>query len=353
SGTKIHLMATAGLRRLKEDTQKRILESCRRVLRFSGFSFQDDWASVVTGADEGIFAWVAANYALGTLGGNPQKTTGIIELGGASFQVTFVPEEVPEPDDLHTFSMANFIDMLDRILKCRASRLLLFRTNATILHSVTFDGRVALSKRAAVERAAVERAAVENNKTLAAKKWKPPPFDFVKLNTDGEARGNPSPTSMGGIVHDSLGTSLFLFTCQLGHCTNNVAEILAIQRALLEATKLGCLRIIVESDSKINKFLLVGYFLSVGKGGVVDPCTPKGYTIGSEELLRLPVSSENVDDGKLPAVHSRGNFSECRNAALRLLSQGQGIGAKPRAIGEVGDIKIPSKGRLNVQMIQS
>lgn len=28
-----------------------------------------------------------ANYALGTLGGNPKDTTGIIELGGASAQV--------------------------------------------------------------------------------------------------------------------------------------------------------------------------------------------------------------------------------------------------------------------------
>jgi apyrase len=39
------------------------------------------------GAEEGIYAWVAANYALGTLGGDPNDTTGIIELGGASVQV--------------------------------------------------------------------------------------------------------------------------------------------------------------------------------------------------------------------------------------------------------------------------
>lgn len=39
------------------------------------------------GSDEGTYAWVAANYALGTLGGDPLETTGIIELGGASAQV--------------------------------------------------------------------------------------------------------------------------------------------------------------------------------------------------------------------------------------------------------------------------
>lgn len=30
---------------------------------------------IVVGSDEGIYAWVLANYALGTLGGDSQKTT--------------------------------------------------------------------------------------------------------------------------------------------------------------------------------------------------------------------------------------------------------------------------------------
>ncbi|RWR88197.1 putative apyrase 6 [Cinnamomum micranthum f. kanehirae] len=84
--TEVRLMATAGLRRLEVASQERVLESCRRVLRSSGFRFQDDWASVISGSDEGIYAWIAANYAMGSLGGDPQQTTGIIELGGASAQ---------------------------------------------------------------------------------------------------------------------------------------------------------------------------------------------------------------------------------------------------------------------------
>ena len=39
------------------------------------------------GSDEGIYAWVVANHALGSLGGDPLQTTGIVELGGASTQV--------------------------------------------------------------------------------------------------------------------------------------------------------------------------------------------------------------------------------------------------------------------------
>ncbi|PNX74393.1 putative apyrase 6-like protein [Trifolium pratense] len=48
-------------------------------------------------SDEGVYAWVVANYALGTLGGDPSETTGIIELGGASAQVTFVSREAMLP----------------------------------------------------------------------------------------------------------------------------------------------------------------------------------------------------------------------------------------------------------------
>ncbi|KAM1584935.1 hypothetical protein EV2_039295 [Malus domestica] len=53
---------------------------------------------VDVGSDEGLYAWVVANHALGTLGGDPMQTTGIIELGGASAQVTFVSSEPVPPE---------------------------------------------------------------------------------------------------------------------------------------------------------------------------------------------------------------------------------------------------------------
>lgn len=96
--TEVRLMATAGLRLVDSRVRDRILDSCRRAIRASGFKFRDDWASVITGSDEGMYAWVVANYALGSLGGDPLRTTGIIELGGASAQVTFVSKE-PIPSE--------------------------------------------------------------------------------------------------------------------------------------------------------------------------------------------------------------------------------------------------------------
>ncbi|GFS43203.1 hypothetical protein Acr_00g0084190 [Actinidia rufa] len=47
--TEIRLMATVRLRMLDLGVQAWILESCRKFLRDSGFKFQDDWASVISG----------------------------------------------------------------------------------------------------------------------------------------------------------------------------------------------------------------------------------------------------------------------------------------------------------------
>ncbi|RWW69874.1 hypothetical protein BHE74_00022504 [Ensete ventricosum] len=47
--TEVRLMATAGLRMVDMGSRERILESCRRVLRLSGFRFKNEWATVIPG----------------------------------------------------------------------------------------------------------------------------------------------------------------------------------------------------------------------------------------------------------------------------------------------------------------
>uniref|UniRef100_A0A5B6YVL0 Putative apyrase 6 isoform X1 n=1 Tax=Davidia involucrata TaxID=16924 RepID=A0A5B6YVL0_DAVIN len=202
--TEIRLMATAGLRILELGIQERILESCRRVLSLSGFKFRHDWASVITGADEGIYAWVVANYALGTLGGDPQQTTGIIELGGASAQVTFVSSEPMPPEFSHMVKFGN---------------------NAYNLYS-----------------------------------------------------------------HSLL------------HFGQNVAFDILRESIVTRGLKLGT--------------------ESLQRGKSIDPCTPKGYS--------HDMKSQNLSPGSLAemnryqsTLHPRGNFSECRSAALMLLQNGK------------------------------
>ncbi|XP_028758020.1 probable apyrase 6 [Neltuma alba] len=86
--TKVQLIATHELENLSVEVREKILESCRQFLRSSGFLFKDEWARVIQGEEQGISSWVAANYALGNLGREPQETAGIVQLGGDSLQVT-------------------------------------------------------------------------------------------------------------------------------------------------------------------------------------------------------------------------------------------------------------------------
>ncbi|KAF5744950.1 apyrase 6 [Tripterygium wilfordii] len=95
--TKVQLMVARGVMEgLGFGVRKGILESCRLVLKASGFAFKDAWARVVEGEDEGVYAWVAVNYGLGNLGGEPKKTTGIVEIGGTSLQIAFASRESTE-----------------------------------------------------------------------------------------------------------------------------------------------------------------------------------------------------------------------------------------------------------------
>nr|KYP44319.1 Apyrase [Cajanus cajan] len=90
SNTIVRLAATEELEGLGAEEVEKVLESCREVLRVSGFLFKDEWAHVVSGEEQGISSWVAVNYVLGNLGREPQETTGIVELGGASLQFILI-----------------------------------------------------------------------------------------------------------------------------------------------------------------------------------------------------------------------------------------------------------------------
>jgi len=108
--TRTLFMATAGVRALPPAQQARALERCRSVLNRSAFGTKQRTSPerlqnvsrtsppnvrVITGADEGLYGWIAANYAAGTLYDPPTSTVGVVELGGASAQVTFRPEKKP------------------------------------------------------------------------------------------------------------------------------------------------------------------------------------------------------------------------------------------------------------------
>ncbi|NWU95638.1 ENTP7 diphosphohydrolase, partial [Upupa epops] len=111
--TPLYILCTAGMRLLPEGQQAAILEDLvRNVPLEFDFLFSKSHAEVISGKQEGVYAWIGINFVLGRFDhedeedavvtvavGNQgeslvrKRTVGILDMGGASLQIAY---EVPE-----------------------------------------------------------------------------------------------------------------------------------------------------------------------------------------------------------------------------------------------------------------
>lgn len=97
--TPTFLKATAGMRLLPNSDQQNIIAKAKDVLLQSSFYLNSNSSvELISGADEGLYSWIAVNYLSKSFDPGINSTYGIIELGGASLQITFVPEHPPLSD---------------------------------------------------------------------------------------------------------------------------------------------------------------------------------------------------------------------------------------------------------------
>lgn len=92
--TPIYLMATAGLRVLSGSDAMSLLGQIEKLLSYTSFLTLEDHVRVLSGEEEGVFAWVAANYLKGFFWTDKpaSKSVGVLEMGGGSTQIAFLPE---------------------------------------------------------------------------------------------------------------------------------------------------------------------------------------------------------------------------------------------------------------------
>uniref|UniRef100_A0A8C9ZL12 nucleoside diphosphate phosphatase n=1 Tax=Sander lucioperca TaxID=283035 RepID=A0A8C9ZL12_SANLU len=109
--TPLVLRATAGLRLLAAEKAQLLLKQVQHVFDESPFLVPDNSVSVMNGTNEGILAWISLNYLTGEY--CKLKTVGILDLGGGSTQITFLPklrktiESVPVADYVARFDIFN------------------------------------------------------------------------------------------------------------------------------------------------------------------------------------------------------------------------------------------------------
>ncbi|XP_075921170.1 nucleoside diphosphate phosphatase ENTPD5 isoform X1 [Petromyzon marinus] len=106
--TPVVLRATAGLRLLPGRKADVLLEQVRNVFDRSPFKVPKNSVEIMDGANEGISSWITINFLLGFLRGPEDKLFGILDLGGGSTQVTFLPQKQSASDaDVTSFKMFN------------------------------------------------------------------------------------------------------------------------------------------------------------------------------------------------------------------------------------------------------
>lgn len=92
----VAVKATAGLRLLGTSQSAEILDAVRGHLR-NAFPFPlalPDPVVIMDGRDEGVYAWVTANYLMDTIRADSPKSAvpyAVLDLGGASTQIVFEP----------------------------------------------------------------------------------------------------------------------------------------------------------------------------------------------------------------------------------------------------------------------
>ncbi|XP_066172820.1 ectonucleoside triphosphate diphosphohydrolase 6 isoform X1 [Sylvia atricapilla] len=89
--TPLVLKATAGLRLLPGEKAQKLLEKVKEIFQASPFFVRDNCVSIMNGTDEGISAWITINFLTGRLDDPQKRSVGMLDLGGGSTQITFLP----------------------------------------------------------------------------------------------------------------------------------------------------------------------------------------------------------------------------------------------------------------------
>uniref|UniRef100_A0A4W5RBU5 nucleoside-triphosphate phosphatase n=1 Tax=Hucho hucho TaxID=62062 RepID=A0A4W5RBU5_9TELE len=133
--TPLYILCTAGMRVLPDAQQEALLEDLRTDIPVGfNFLFSDSHVEVISGKQEGVYAWIGINFVLGKFnhvdkrdavvevqvpGGDQQealvrtRTAGVLDMGGVSTQIAYeVPKTVsfasPQQEEVAKHLLAEF-----------------------------------------------------------------------------------------------------------------------------------------------------------------------------------------------------------------------------------------------------
>jgi ribonuclease HI len=133
---------------------------------------------------------------------------------------------------------------------------------------------------------------------------------------DGGSHGNPGPSGIGIVIHDSTGRK-FSIARWIGHHDNNVAEYVALMEALQVAIGMKARTLRVFSDSEVVVRQMTGYYRCQSSllYSLNWTCRKLARSLNFS-ITRIP-RGENVEANSLAnlAVRSQGRQSRAKTRA--------------------------------------
>jgi guanosine-diphosphatase len=101
--TPISVLGTAGMRLLPDSDQQAIYDSVFLYIQQNyPFIVNRNQLKTITGAEEGLYAWISTNYLLNNFLTN-RTTSGVLDMGGASTQIVYQTSQAS--NDVMSFSI--------------------------------------------------------------------------------------------------------------------------------------------------------------------------------------------------------------------------------------------------------
>ena len=104
--------------------------------------------------------------------------------------------------------------------------------------------------------------------------WKPPPFRFHKLNTDGFAKGNPGLASAGSVIRDHRGSWIGSCNRAIGHTHSVAAKLWGLRDGLPIARSLNIKILLIKTDAQAAVNIIMSHSVDSSHpyNGIISDC---------------------------------------------------------------------------------
>ncbi|KAK6181125.1 hypothetical protein SNE40_009054 [Patella caerulea] len=272
----MYVMSTAGTRTLTGYDARHFVKNIRKILSNSSinpFYFKASNIQILSGEEEGVYSWLSTNYLLGFFNftGPPVSPVGILEMGGGSTQISFIPHDPLYDGEFHLYVAKRRYDLYVHSYLNFGQNYMKHRVNNWLLHHHKNKPHISDPCRLVDDNIKVKR----HNKTMILHgsgnitQCQHIIQSFIKKAEGDEC--SPKPCAIGHVYQPHVSNITFYAFGAFKYAPSSLnaldeSKTLNITR-LQEATELQCAKNISEISEKdkryASEYCLMGVYLSL------------------------------------------------------------------------------------------